>query len=415
MKIVKPLTSFDEVNQYLRQFHDQSSTIYSLDTMRELVNYLGNPQEKFRSIHIAGTSGKTSTAYYVSALLTASGQKTGLTVSPHVDELNERIQINSEPLNETVFCEAMTRFLSLIEVAPVKPSWFEVIVAFAYWQFAEQSVHYGVIEVGLGGLKDGTNVIKRSDKVCVITDIGYDHMKTLGKTLSEIAKQKAGIIHEGNKVFTYDQSEEVMAVLTSVAQEQKANLTTIPKLDNSHLVMPDYQFRNWELAHQVYEYIAKRDNLPTLSDETLEATRQTHVPGRMDIKQVKDKTIVMDGAHNGQKMQAFIESFHKLYPGVKPAVLLAMRTGKEYQSVMPILASFASRIVITTFETTQDLPIRSQPPSELAKFLDGKLPVVSIEDQKVAYQELINGSEEVCVITGSFYLLGQIRNNENLI
>src|SRR5690606_38872097 len=119
-------------------------------------------------------------------LLAAAGQKVGMTVSPHVYEVNERVQINTKPLAETQFCRELSRFLNIIQSSGVRPTYFELLVAFAYWEFAEQGVDYAVIEVGLGGLLDGTNVVARDDKVCIITDIGFDHTSVLGKTLSAI-------------------------------------------------------------------------------------------------------------------------------------------------------------------------------------------------------------------------------------
>src|SRR4051812_41410959 len=138
------LKSFAEINEYLTRFYRNQRVVYSLDNMRGLMNYLDNPQDKFKAVHVAGTSGKTSTAYYMSALLAAGGGKVGLTVSPHIDEINERLQINNQPLPEKEFCAALTEFLMLMEAGPIKPSWFEVMIAFAYWYFAKEKVDYAL-------------------------------------------------------------------------------------------------------------------------------------------------------------------------------------------------------------------------------------------------------------------------------
>jgi len=411
---VSQITSLAAANAYFKHFNDQASTVYNLDNMLKLMDFLGNPQDKFKVLHVAGTSGKTSTSYYLAALLTAAGQKTGLTVSPHVDKVNERLQLNGQPVAEPEFCEALTEFSELIEAAPVRPSSFELKVAFAFWFYAKEQVNYAVIEVGLGGLKDATNVINRSDKVCVITDIGLDHVKILGGSLAAIAAQKAGIIHQGNAVFTHRQTPEVMKVFSETAEREAASLTVVNNGDSQDVTLPDYQWRNWTLAQQVYEFVARRDGLSRLSEDQLWESRHISIPGRMEAHQVGGKTIVMDGAHNEQKMRAFIDSFQKLYIGVKPAVLLGMRTGKEYRAIAPILAQLASRVITTTFVSSQDLPVHAVPPDELAAAFEGLVPAKSIADQRAAYQELLNGPEEVLVITGSIYMLGQIRNNENL-
>jgi dihydrofolate synthase/folylpolyglutamate synthase len=405
---MKPISNFAEANRVLSNFYPNSGTDYSLDNIRVLMQQLGNPQNKFRAVHVAGTSGKTSTAYYISALLTAAGKKIGLTVSPHVDQLSERAQINGQPIAEAVFCKALSEFLELIGKVDVKPSWFEVMVAFAFWYFAREQVDYAVVEVGLGGLLDGTNVIDRTDKVCVITDIGLDHVEVLGANLAAIAAQKIGIVQDGNEVFTYRQEETVMKVFEDWCERRSSTLQVIENPARE----TDYRQRNWELAHRAVEFLAGRDELPKLRSEQLKATQNIVIPGRMDIRQVKGKTVVMDGAHNVQKMTAFLKSFRQLYPGSKPAALISLKEGKEYEKLVPLIARLADNIIITTFSATQDLPSQSMDPELLAKAFKaaGKQPRV-ISDQVEAVRELLESPEPVAIITGSFYLLSQIRNN----
>ena len=402
------LTSFAQVSKYLSRFYENSRVEYSLDNMRRLMKYLDNPQDQLRVIHIAGTSGKTSTAYYLAELLTKGGYKTGLTISPHIDHVNERVQINGRPISEKDFCESISVFLELIAKSPVKPSWFETVVAFAYWYFAEQQVEYAVVEVGLGGLKDGTNVINHADKVCVITDIGFDHVGILGNTLAEIAQQKAGIIQPGNVVFVYRQTKEIMDVIKTKTLAMQGKLKVI---DDFH--PNDFQKRNWHLAHTVYEYLGERDNLRYLTSKELEETKRIVVPGRMDIRKIGDKTLIMDGAHNVQKMTAFIARFRELYPDIKPAILIGVKDGKEFKELVPILKPIASRVITTSFESSQDLPIKSMNSDELAAvFKSFDIKTKSIPDHQLALHTLLRCPESVLIITGSFYLLGQIRQDD---
>lgn len=408
------ITSFADANAYLARYNQPADTKYDLAVMRALMAYLGNPQDKVKVVHVAGTSGKTSTAYYISALLTAAGLEVGLTVSPHVDEVNERLQVNGRLLPEAEFCRALSEFAGLVEKAPLRPSSFELKAALAFWYFAKQGLDYAVVEVGLGGLKDATNVITQSDKLCIITDIGFDHMKTLGNRLADIAEQKSGIIHPGNSVITYRQPAEAMKVLETTCKRKKAVLEIVAEAPNPDTDLPDYQWRNWSLARAAYDLLAGRDKLPGLSESQLAKTRQLIIPGRMDTRQLGGKTLVMDGAHNQQKMEAFVASFKKLYPGVKPAVLLAMRDGKEYQSVVPLLVPFASRVITTTFTGSQDFPVQCVPPEELAAAFKGRLPVKSVPGQAQAFQALLDGPEDTVVLTGSIYMLGQIRAKKHL-
>jgi dihydrofolate synthase/folylpolyglutamate synthase len=415
------IRNLQEANEALQSYADRDpkhiGRNYTLKRVFPLMEAAGNPQDRLKVIHIAGTSGKTSTAYFMAALLKATGKKVGLTVSPHVDSVTERIQINGVPLDEAVFCKELEAFMDVVERSGQHPSYFELLYAFALWIFDRQDVDYAVLETGVGGLYDATNVAGRPDKVCVITDIGFDHMHILGNTLTKIATQKSGIIHEDNTVFMYEQGDEVMQVMHKTAAKQHATLHLIEQPATGLQTAADYQRRNWNLAYQVYLYLKDRDDLQSLTSQVLAKTQTITVPGRMDIREVRGKTLVMDGAHNAQKMTAFISSFKKLYPGVKPAVLLSLKHNKDDEGIAPLLAPFASRIIVTAFDTAQDSQIRSMNPRTLAASLReaGAQNLEVIADHDQATEVLLASPEEVCVITGSFYLLSQIRHNKNLV
>jgi dihydrofolate synthase/folylpolyglutamate synthase len=395
----------------------------TLDRIRPLMELLGNPQDRLKMVHIAGTSGKTSTAYYMAALLAAAGKKVGLTISPHVDSITERVQIDGRPLSEATFCEELGVFLEIVERTKQKPSYFELLYAFMLWVLTRQNVEYAVVETGMGGLHDATNVAARPDKVCVITDIGFDHTHLLGKTLPEITAQKVGIIHDQNHLFMYQQDDDIMAVIEQWTSQHNAPLhTTIEAAERQQYqgdmcAMPYYQQHNWLLARRVYQYLMERDGLPNLTGEALRGTRLIRIPGRMEVQKLGNKTLVMDGAHNAQKMAAFVDSFQKLYPGAKPAILLALKDDKEYRDVIPLLVPLAGSIIVTTFNTSQDLPIVSMDAEVLAEAFraGGAARVESITDNQAAFRALQAAPEDIRVVTGSFYLLGQIRNNGHLV
>ncbi len=397
----------------VKQLTGQDTT---LERIRPLMELLGNPQDRLRTIHIAGTSGKTSTAYYASALLVAGGQKVGLAVSPHVDTITERAQINGSPLPEAEFCQELAIFLVIVQQADLQPSYFELLYAFAIWLFERRQVDYAVIETGMGGLHDATNIAGRPDKVCVLTDIGFDHTRVLGNTLPAITAQKVGIVHDQNHVFMYEQSDEIMQVVEHWTAGHKAPLHLIET--NKHRdylgAMPGYQQRNWWLAFQVYEYLRNRDNMTHLTRQVSKQTQLVRIPGRMEITRASGKTLIMDGAHNKQKMAAFITSFQQLYPNAKPAILLAFKQGKDYQDTIEPLAALASRIITTQFITSQDLPAISMDSEVLAQAFRavGVNNVQSIPDHQTAFRALLNSPENIAIITGSFYLLSQIRNNK---
>jgi dihydrofolate synthase/folylpolyglutamate synthase len=393
----------------------------TLDRIKPIMAALDNPHEKLRIVHVAGTSGKTSTSYYIAALLGATGKKVGLTVSPHIDSITERVQLNGEPLTDAIFCEKLGQFLETIESAGLQASYFELMYAFAIWVFAQEQVDYAVIETGVGGLHDATNIAGREDKVCVITDIGFDHMRLLGNSLPEIAAQKIGIVHPRNHVFTYRQADEVMNVFEVWIAKQQASLHIIDQAEAGEGVavdqdLPDYQQRNWLLANACFKYLALRDSLPHLASQVLQQTQHIQVPGRMDVREINGKTVVMDGAHNASKMTAFITSFQHKYPDVRPCVLLAFKNDKEYQEILESLSKFASKIIVTTFETSQDLPVISGDPQPIVdELLKLGSDAQAISDQHVALQALLEESGDIVVITGSFYLLSQLRKSKLLV
>ena len=408
------IKNFDEAHAALRGFYVNARVNYDLGLMRKLMAYLGNPQDKLRVIHLAGTSGKTSTAYYVAALLQAANAKVGLTVSPHVDEVNERVQINLEPLTEREFCKALTEFLGLIKKSGLQPSYFEVMVAFAYWEFVRKQVDYAVVEVGLGGLLDGTNVVSRKDKVCVITDIGLDHTEILGETLAEIAAQKAGIIYPGNDVFMYEQGPEVMLTVQSVCSSLPAQLHIVPPfaaIKNESL--PLFQQHNLGLAVQVVNFVVQRDQLSTLTDEHITQVIKLRIPARMERFATGEKVLIVDGSHNGQKLATLAESVKSAYPGEKVAALTAFVDGPEsrWQGGLVEIFKLADHVTLTEFRAEQDVPKDSIKATKLQEFCESQNyeSTEVIPDPASALDALLARSERVLLVAGSFYLLNSIR------
>lgn len=411
------IRKFGEAREALQKFYFQPGAhTYTLDRMRQLMKFLGNPQNKLCVLHVAGTSGKGSTAYFAMALLQAAGFKVGLTVSPHVVEMNERLQIDGEPLAEAEFCGALGIFIDRVLAAGIKPSYFELMIAFAYDEFVKRGVDYAVVEVGLGGLIDGTNVIKRDDKVCIITDIGFDHTNVLGDTIAEIAMQKAGIIQPYNHAFMYRQSDEAMAQVRYRVREQFAVLHEIeqPKVmppELGQLVL--FQQRNFYLAQQAVEYTLQRDGRPVLSSNQVVEATNVYVPGRMEMFNLRGKTLVLDGAHNGQKMNTLLTSMRAKFPNTTPAVLVAFvgSRDKRWQHALDALAGYADNIIVTTFNHESDeLPKSGMPAEDIADYLQikGKLCIIE-PDLARAFDKLQRQPEKLLLITGSLYPLEDIR------
>ncbi len=412
------MTTFQDVHKLLEAYLPGKLTrqAYTLEYMWPLMEHIGNPQNKLRVIHVAGTSGKTSTAYYAAALLKAAGHRVGLTVSPHIDEINDRLQIDLVPLEEKKFCHDFSQFMTLLGDLPFEPSYFELLVAFAYWEFVRLGVEYAVVEVGMGGLTDGTNVISRSDKVAVITDIGLDHTHRLGNTLGEIAAQKVGIIQLHNAVFCYQQSAEVMRPITARAAQKQADLHALHAATDQadFAFLPLFQQRNFGLSLQVVQYVLARDGQHELRDAQIETAARQYVPGRMDTQHVGDHDVIMDGAHNSQKMHAFMESVLQRYPRKKRAALVTFLAGGDVRApaAMQELLPHIEHLIITTYHGVPGAQHTSVTPEEIvsscrrAGFTDYEI----IPDYREAYNALLKRSEPVLLVTGSLYLLSYLRS-----
>lgn len=408
------IQTFAEAEAALRPFYSNAATPYRLDTMRQLMSFLGNPQDKLRVIHVAGTSGKTSTAYYVASLLESTGATVGLTVSPHVETLNERVQINHQPLPEALFGQRLDEFLELVKRSGCRPSYFEVMIGLAYWVFARQAVDYAVIEVGLGGLLDGTNVISRADKVCLITDIGLDHTEILGDTLAKIAAQKAGIILPGNHVFMYRQGAAVRKAVKRQIDKQGATLQELGQTDQ--IVLPDlplFQQRNLGLAVRAVDYVLRRDGQPPLTPLVIKRAAKRQIPARFERFAVDGGVVIVDGSHNSQKVEALLASVTALYPSQKPIALVAFVAGRDsrWQEAVKVMLPRVQSLVITGFTAAQDVPKQSVDPSLIADFCrqQGFTDVQVADDPAVAWQQLRSQPGNVKLVTGSFYLLNHLR------
>ncbi len=401
-----------EVSAALERLIPTGRIVYNQDNMRTLLNSLDNPQNNLKIIHVAGTSGKTSTSYYVAAGLLAAGHKVGLTVSPHIDSVLERVQLNMRPLDETKFAAYFSEFLPLVDSSGVRPSYFECLIAFAYWVFDREKVDYAVIEVGLGGRKDATNMVTRADKVCVITDIGFDHTEILGDTLAQIAYEKAGIIGSTNRVFMYEQEAEVMAVIDDIVAEKQADLKLIQEILSASIPrhLPLFQRRNWFLAMNVVDAVLAKP----LTKLQREKASHTRIPARMEIIDKPPHTIILDGSHNGQKMQILVVSLASRFPDQKFAVLAGFvevsnpRAFEALDALMPLIGS----IIFTEFSGKQDgykKGINADILSDYIKTRNPAIVPIVIKDPSQAYQALLKIPDKLLLVTGSFYLLNHIR------
>lgn len=408
--------NFREAHQLLSTFYKPPDTGrgYKLDRMRALLKALGDPQDSLRIVHVAGTSGKTSTCYYLAALLQQAGYTVGLTVSPHIDEVNERLQIDLVSLAEPAFCAALSSFVDLVTATHIQPSYFELLVAMALYEFKRRALDYAVVEVGIGGLLDTTNVMSRPDKVCVITDIGLDHTTILGSTVEQIAAQKAGIIQPHNQVFVYRQASAIMRPIRQAAAKADA---TLHEVDPTTMVAPSslplFQQRNFYLAKQAAAYMLERDRLPALTPPQLQTAAAVAIPGRMEVYHLGTKTIILDGAHNEQKMAALIESIRDAFPNQPLAALLVVKAGTgRWQALLDLLTKAVSSLLLTPFGFDDKAHQKSTACVQaVASYLTehGVSAFSLAPDLATACRQLLRQPEPVLLVTGSLFAIHAAR------
>ena len=406
-----------------------------LKRTKYFLHLLGKPQEKLKIIHVAGTSGKGSVCYLISSLLASQGFKVGLHQSPHLTDVTERFQISTSTslstsnqiISKEEFVNCLNKIIPIVNLVGKtfygSLTYFEILVGLAYFIFYDKKVDYAVIETGLGGRYDGTNVVFRSDKLSILTKIGLDHTNILGKTIEKIAFQKAMIINNKSQAISINQEQSAKKVIEDVVKKKQAKIIFIrslsPALGGTRLgLIGEYQKENAGLALATVNFLSKRDGFIINQNKMNEVFEKAVFPGRFDIKkilpagrQVANKTVIFDGAHSPPKMKAFMGALIQKYPGIKFNFLLSFKKGKDYQGMLKMMIPWANSIILTSFFTdNQDIINVSEEPKKMGFTLsevEGFNNFTIIPSLKEAWKEILEKKEPI-VVTGSLYLVGEI-------
>lgn len=380
----------------------------------KLLSHCNHPQERLQCIHIAGTNGKGSTAIMLSEMLRHAGYRVGLFISPYIERFNERIQINGEPIPDEKLAEIITHLKELIEIHDAPVSEFALDTATAFCWFEEQKVDIVVLETGLGGRLDATNIISKN-LVSVLCSIGLDHTQYLGTTYKAISKEKCGIIKERCPVVCYPlQHDDAMETIAETALQKNAPLyvADIPFKSERGIVLNeneyalglegDYQGFNAATAYKTIEVL--RSQGYQISDDAVKKGLQSaRNPARFEW--FGDK-IILDGAHNPAAIQSLCDSLAKMQ---KPIwFCTAMMEDKDYRSCISILKKYASGMVVTQL----DMPRCCQ--AEILKqglIHEGMEEVYAVPDPIDAIKTACSLAEDdaVICICGSLYLAGMVR------
>jgi len=405
-----------------------------LEKIAALLRELGDPHRGLRILHVGGTSGKGSTATIAARILQENGYKVGLHVKPHLEEVQERFVVDGRPIE-------VERLVALIERAAlfaraIGPSWYELTVAIAFAYFRDENVDAAVIEVGLGGTYDATNVVDPS--AVVLTNIGLDHTEVLGDTVDLIAADKVGIVKRGVPVVSGILQPSARAIVEARCSSVDASLWSVDR-DFSYclaqlsvngsrfnLRLPTRELAGLRLrplgAHQVANAavaVAGVDalapaGLPVAETSIRRGLAEVTVAGRFEIVG-ESPTLLLDGAHNPDKMAALANALGALYPGRGVSAVLAFKKGHDVEATLRTLDPLLKRVVLTRFEATTDFgrgqAIEPAAIDAALNRLGSKAPRAVELDPIVACQRAIGEAspDDVIVVTGSLYLVGVIR------
>ncbi len=380
-----------------------------LKNIRKLLSTLDNPHKKIITIHVAGTNGKGSTCSMIAAILTAAGYKVGLYTSPHLVRFNERIRINGKMISDA----EIVRYAKIIrsEVVKQHATFFETTTAIAFKYFFDTNVDIAVIETGLGGRLDSTNVIRPI--ASVITTIGKDHVKHLGNTIGKIAFEKAGIIKYKIPVVAGNISGTAKKVIWEIAKKKKSKIYFSQKeiLDNSLKnfaveLQGKHQTDNTKTALSVIHAIS---NKFSVSDEAIfnglaNTTALSGLRGRFEFLRRGTKRIILDVAHNADGIEVLVQSL-KAVSSKKIVVIFGVMKDKNYRTMLEKLQKISPKIIAT--QPNIERALRPEQIGNLCAEMEIEYIVTKNVNDAVRVGIISIGKEDILVITGSFYVAGE--------
>lgn len=395
--------TYDEALEYINTF-GWNKTKPGLERTRELLKKLGNPQDKLRFVHVAGTNGKGSTCAMLEAVLRTQGYKTGFYPSPFIQDFRERIQVSGKMIPKADVARLAQMVARAADSIDDHPTQFELITALGMLYFMEQRCDIVILEVGMGGMYDSTNVIN-APETAVICNIGLDHTEYLGDTIEEIAWNKCGIIKHGASVVSYDNVPDVMKVISDTCEREKCRLyraaDELPSYEIS--LIGSHQKNNERTVLATIR--ALRDRGWNISDASIkQGLASTVWPARFEVLREKPK-FILDGGHNPQCAQALVKTLDEYMPGERVVFITGMLKDKAYREVIDILMPYAEEFITLT----PDSP-RAMQADELAGVIErcgGRAHPVS--DAGTAIAEAYKTGLPT-VAFGSLYMAGDIRN-----
>ena len=421
---------YEEAMKYITEVGNFGSN-YGLERTYKLLEHLGNPERDLKLIHIAGTNGKGSTTSMITEILMGEGYKVGMYTSPFIEEFEERIQINRNNIPK----ESLAILMDEIKVAVDKvieagynhPTEFEIITVLMLLYFKKENIDFGVIEVGLGGTLDSTNVIKPI--IQVITSISFDHTNLLGNTLEKIAREKAGIIKKGIPTIIYPQQEEVLKVIKNkcfemdselyIANNENLKFKNIVNLDKPYqllkynneidILLPllgEHQIINLSVAMQAIEVLNNKNIIDISIANIVKSIKNVSWKGRLEVLS-NNPYVVIDGAHNIQGIKTLSRNIKKYFKYENLYLILGILADKDVEEMIKIITPMAKKVYSVTPNSIRG-ELAESLKDEVSKFNKN---CKAFDKYKEAYLEALNDASEKDLIlaSGSLYMIGDMR------
>lgn len=423
------MMTYNEAIHWLDGFQQYGMNL-GLERIQHLMRSLDHPEQTFQSIHVAGTNGKGSVCRYIASVLFSEGYQVGLYISPHLETILERFSVNNRLISETEFASIASLVKHSVDTLldqGITPTYYEITTAMMFLWFAEKQVDYAVIEVGLGGRYDATNII--TPLVSVITNISLDHIQILGYSIEKIAFEKAGIIKPNVPVVTAA-TEEALKVIQQEAKNHQAPLSILEPIFLSSGTFDDqgqiiqykglykdhtvkiqnlglYQIENVSVALHTLEILQSQGVF--LSDDSIEKGMfEMGHPGRMEIVS-HTPLIILDGAHNPSAMKMLSKTMQTVFPGRRIIVVFGVMADKAVDDIIPSLLSISDHIIVTKPNID-----RAMEPEVIKNHImqsSNDIPIMLTKIVSEAVQQAMNvvSNDDIILITGSLYTVGEAR------
>ncbi|QTA82895.1 Dihydrofolate synthase/folylpolyglutamate synthase [Desulfonema limicola] len=390
-----------------------------LETIGNILSSIGNPHKKLKTIHIAGTNGKGSVASALSTILSLAGYKTGLYTSPHLVHFNERICINNIPVSDDDIVEAYDAVKNVPD-GEREPTFFEAATAMAFYTFAKHNVQWAVIETGMGGRLDATNII--SPNLSIITNISLEHQEYLGDTIAMIAREKGGIIKQGIPVITGDKQEDVISILKDIAGRLNAPFYSIgndfnidDKFTYSGInntwdniktgLAGKHQIENAALVLAACEVLNLKDT--AIDHEKIrQGLIDNHWPGRLEIVS-RSPLVIIDGAHNLAAAKKLGIYLSEELQNFEITLIIGILADKPYKDILQYLLPACKKVILTQPKTGRAIPVETLYPA--AKAIIDNIDIIPDVDKAVIHAVIHASPKEAICIAGSLYVAGEAK------